>query len=82
MRAYKSSLDLVIRDYPTPIAGCDEQFNHLLEHRDRVIIHLRRLDDLGKDGAVPDHVIQEIASFMESSAYGRNTENPSDTHGH
>ena len=25
-----------IKNYPTPIAGCDEQFNFLLEERDRL----------------------------------------------
>lgn len=25
-----------IKRYPTPIAGCDEQFNFLLEERDRL----------------------------------------------
>ena len=25
-----------IKSYPTPIAGCDEQFNFLLEERDRL----------------------------------------------
>jgi len=30
------SLDVEISNYPTPIAGCDQQFNHLLEERRRV----------------------------------------------
>ena len=25
-----------IKHYPTPVAGCDEQFNFLLEERDRL----------------------------------------------
>ena len=25
-----------IKNYPTPIAGCDDQFNFLLEERDRL----------------------------------------------
>ena len=25
-----------IRDYPTPISGCDAQFNHLLAERQRI----------------------------------------------
>ena len=32
-----------IRSYPTPIAGCDEQFNHLLCERRRVIAALGAL---------------------------------------
>ncbi|NNK78568.1 MAG: hypothetical protein HKP40_07635 [Litoreibacter sp.] len=26
-----------IRDYPSPIAGCDAQFNHLLAQRQRIL---------------------------------------------
>ena len=32
-----------IRNYPRPIAGCDQQFNYLLEERDRVSAELGRL---------------------------------------
>jgi len=30
-----------VRNYPTPIAGCDQQFNHLLEIRGRIAVELR-----------------------------------------
>ena len=33
-----------IRDYPTPIAGCDAQFNHLLGLRSSVTEALRALE--------------------------------------
>ncbi len=33
-----------IRAYPTPISGCDAQFNHLLEERQRVTSALAQLD--------------------------------------
>lgn len=29
-------IGLEISNYPSPIAGCDEQFNHLLAERNRV----------------------------------------------
>lgn len=32
-----------IRNYPTPITACDEQFNHLLEKQARVIAELNRV---------------------------------------
>jgi hypothetical protein len=32
----KQQLDDEIRDYPTPIAGCDAQFNYLLEEQRKV----------------------------------------------
>ncbi|WP_116133114.1 hypothetical protein [Tropicimonas sp. IMCC34043] len=33
-----------ISGYPTPIAGCDAQFNHLLAQRNRVNAALQALD--------------------------------------
>jgi hypothetical protein len=35
-------LSLEIRNYPTPIAGCDEQLGALLEERARLIALLER----------------------------------------
>ncbi len=32
-----------IKHYPTPIAGCDQQFNYLLEQQARVIAELSRI---------------------------------------
>ena len=34
-----------IAEYPTPIAGCDLQFNHLLEERRRVNAALQSLEE-------------------------------------
>ncbi len=34
---------LQIKNYPTPIAGCDEQFNFLLAERDRLRDELEQL---------------------------------------
>ena len=32
-----------LKDYPTPIAGCDEQFNFLLSERDRLTEELNNI---------------------------------------
>ena len=32
-----------LKGYPTPIAGCDEQFNFLLSERDRLTLELTEL---------------------------------------
>jgi hypothetical protein len=32
----REALDAEIRSYPTPISGCDAQYNHLLAERRRV----------------------------------------------
>jgi len=37
-----------IKHYPTPIAGCDEQFNFLLRERDRLTLELTKFGDRGK----------------------------------
>lgn len=39
----KQRLYQEIRNYPTPIAGCDQQFNYLLEQQAAVVAELRRI---------------------------------------
>lgn len=39
-----------IRDYPTPISGCDAQYNHLLSRRTQIA---RALTALNSDAFVP-----------------------------
>ena len=34
-----------ITGYPSPIAGCDAQFNHLLAERQKVLAAIRSLDE-------------------------------------
>ncbi len=38
------ALDAEIRDYPTPVSGCDAQYNHLLAERRRAHEALQVLD--------------------------------------
>lgn len=38
-------LNAEISTYPTPISGCDAQFNFLLEERQRVLSAITSLDD-------------------------------------
>lgn len=40
----RDKLDGEIRGYPTPISGCDAQYNHLLAERRRVHAALLALD--------------------------------------
>lgn len=40
----RADLDTEIREYPTPISGCDAQYNHLLAERRRVHLALEALD--------------------------------------
>jgi hypothetical protein len=41
----KRRINEEIRNYPTPIAGCDAQFNFLLEEQQRIVKELDRLKD-------------------------------------
>jgi hypothetical protein len=43
LEAERQRLYEEIRNYPTPIAGCDEQFNYLLEQQARVTADLNRV---------------------------------------
>lgn len=43
-----------VRDYPTPIAACDEQLTDLLERRSRVLQARNHLDALGADGGIEE----------------------------
>lgn len=41
----RQALNAEIAAYPTPIAGCDAQFNHLLAERQKVLDALRALSE-------------------------------------
>ena len=43
--AARAALNSEICSYPTPISGCDAQFNHLLDQRHRVSAALAQLND-------------------------------------
>jgi hypothetical protein len=46
----RAALDREIAEYPTPISGCDAQFNHLLAERRRLSAALQAL---GQEVFVP-----------------------------
>ena len=45
LEALRKSLLEQIQNYPPPITACDQQFNHLLEQRDRIGSLLRKLTE-------------------------------------
>ena len=57
----KSDVAAEIHDYPTPIAGCDAQFNHLLEQQRALVAELARLDAVAANGA------GSVEGFLASS---------------
>jgi hypothetical protein len=44
LMAARAAIDAEIHDYPTPVAGCDAQYNHLLAERRRILAALRALE--------------------------------------
>jgi hypothetical protein len=45
LQSLTSAIQDEIRNYPTPIAGCDQQFNYLLEKRDQLIEQTSRINE-------------------------------------
>jgi hypothetical protein len=58
-----------IRAYPTPIPRCDEQFNHLIERRERLFQELVRLDTAARSNTVAGDGAARIEEFIDSSLY-------------
>ena len=48
--------------YPTPIPRCDQQFNHLIEQRERISRELDRIDSIADNAA-------ELEAFIGSSTF-------------
>ncbi|NNE78865.1 MAG: hypothetical protein HKN18_01210 [Silicimonas sp.] len=46
LKIARQSLNDEITNYPTPISGCDAQFNHLLAEREKVRRALQSLDQV------------------------------------
>lgn len=63
----KAPIDRQIREYPTPIAGCDAQFNYLLDERRRLAQDLNRLDAIAKQA--PAEHRRALEGFIEASGY-------------
>lgn len=56
-----------IRNYPPPIAACDQQFNYLLEQRDRIAGELSRLAALRRDNSARKTDVEALADFINAS---------------
>lgn len=63
----KAPIDRQIREYPTPIAGCDAQFNHLLDERRRLARDLNRLDEI--EEKAPAEQRQALEAFVNESSH-------------
>lgn len=56
-----------IRAYPTPIPRCDQQFNHLIDRRERLSAELARLEDATAPGAAASDAGEDLLAFIDAS---------------
>jgi hypothetical protein len=56
-----------IRNYPPPIAACDQQFNYLLEQRDRIVGELSRLASIRRDNSARETDVKALIDFINAS---------------
>jgi hypothetical protein len=57
-----------IRNHPTPIAGCDQQFDYLLEQRDRISDELDRLVSVRGDNITQENGAEVLIHLINASA--------------
>jgi hypothetical protein len=67
LAARKARLYEEIRNYPTPIAGCDQQFNYLLEQQSLVIGELAAARQIVARGPSDRDALSLMADFIRSS---------------
>jgi hypothetical protein len=56
-----------IRNYPPPIAACDQQFNYLLEQRDRIVAELSRLASIRRGNSARETDVTALIDFINTS---------------
>jgi hypothetical protein len=57
-----------IRNYPTPIPRCDQQFNHLIDRRELLVQELARLDAATGSSLAPSDRGARLDAFIDSCA--------------
>ena len=63
----RSAILAEIRNYPPPIAACDQQFNYLLEQRDRIADAQSRLASIRRDSLNRGSDLRALIDFIEAS---------------
>ncbi len=58
-----------LRNYPQPIAGCDQQFNHLLVQRDGIFREIQRLEAIRNQRRAPGDEKAAIDGFIAASPF-------------
>jgi hypothetical protein len=69
LEAEKARIYGEIGSYPTPIAGCDQQFNYLLEEQRRILRELARLEEAVKESLTAGDPLALIDEFIRGSSY-------------
>ena len=67
LEAEKARIYEEIGSYPTPIAGCDQQFNYLLEEQRRVLRELARLEEAVKESLTAREPLKLVEEFIQAS---------------
>jgi hypothetical protein len=63
----RSAILAEIRNYPPPIAACDQQFNDLLEQRDRIADEQSRLASIRRDSLNRETDLRALIDFIDAS---------------
>jgi hypothetical protein len=66
LESARRSILAEIRNYPPPIAACDQQFNYLLEQRDQIARELSRLASIRRDNS-RDTDVEALLEFINAS---------------
>jgi hypothetical protein len=67
LEGVRSAILAEIRNYPPPIAACDQQFNDLLEQRDRIADEQSRLASIRRDSLSRETDLRALVDFIEAS---------------
>jgi hypothetical protein len=69
LEAEKARIYGEIGSYPTPIAGCDQQFNYLLEEQRRILRELARLEEAVKESLTAVEPLKLVEAFIQTSNF-------------
>ena len=69
LKALKAPIDREIRNYPTPIAGCDAHFNYLLEERAKLPRELVEAEKHASSAAPIEDDRTALDHFVRHSDY-------------
>jgi hypothetical protein len=67
LESARRSILAEIRNYPPPIAACDQQFNYLLEQRDRIAGELSRLASICRENSARETDVKALTDFINAS---------------